>query len=249
LTYIDQVDVHETAPDLAESLDAREVSPDALVLLLRNRLTPSATILRIGRNRSWMRFREVRLAFVSCPRAPQVLARQLLPHLGWRDLAQIPINLAVSPVLRREAEKLLKVRLPELALGEKVALARRGSRGVIEMLCGEVDAIVLRAVAGNPRTTEADLARILVRSDAPGEFLGWLADQSSWGRRRELRLALVRHPRTPASSALRLARELSPHDLDRLRRDGFAPRLVRIAAERRLSTAGAGDRGSRIHVG
>ncbi len=193
-----------------------------------------------------MRSREMKLAFVSNPRAPQVLARQFLPHLGWRDLAELPVNARVSPVLRREAEKLLRTRLPELAVGEKVALARRGSRGIVEMLRDDSDALVLRAVAGNPRSTESDFARILERPDVPATFLAWLADQSSWSQRRAVRLALVRHPRTPPSSALHLIPALSRRDIESLERDFAAPRLVRVAAERLLGRAACGGSGGRF---
>ena len=234
---------------LEGALDNPDLSPEELTILLRNRGTTVLIVTRVGRNRSWMRSREIKIAFVSNPRAPQVLARQFLPHLYWRDLAALSASLRVSPVLRRDAEKLLKTRLPELSLGEKVALARRGSRGIVEMLRDETDALVLRAVAGNARATEADLARILARADAPTGFLGWLADQSSWGQRRVVRLALVRHPRTPPSSALRLTQALSQRDLDDLRRDMAAPRLVRVAAERHLTAAVAAHCGSRAHFG
>jgi hypothetical protein len=190
-----------------------------------------------------MRFREVRVAFVANPRAPQILARRILPHLGWRDLADATVNLRVSPILRRDAEKLLKLRLPELAVGEKVALARRGSRGIVALLCDEADSAVLRAVAGNPRATEADCGRILARADLPTDFLGWLSTASAWSQRRSVRLALVRHPRTPPPDALRLTRSLSRRDIEDLRRDVLAPRLVRLAAERHLAAQGAAPHG------
>lgn len=143
-----------------------------------------------------------------------MLARQSLSHLGWRDLAELSVNPSVSPVLRREAEKLLKTRLPELSLGERVALARRCGRGIVDLLRDETDASVLRAVAGNPRATEDDVSRILARSDIPTDFLGWLAETSSWGQRRAVQLALVRHPRTPPSAALRLSRGLARTDAE-----------------------------------
>ncbi len=247
MPYIEGVDPHPAAAGLPPSLDNADLGPDELVILLRNRETTAAIVTRIGRNRAWMRWREMKFAFVSNPRAPQVLARQFLPHLGWRDLAELSVNARVSPVLRREAEKLLGTRLPELAVGEKVALARRGSRGVLEMLRDDTDASVLRAVAGNPRATESDFARILTRSDVPATFLAWLADQSSWSQRRAVRLALIRHPRTPPPSALHLIPVLSRRDIDELRRDFAAPRLVRVAAERHL--AGAGFGGSRARFG
>jgi len=244
--YIESVDPQASVPGRPPSVDIGDPSRDELLSLLRNRETSAAAITLIGRNRAWMRSREMKLAFVSNPLAPQVLARQFLPHLGWRDLAELSINARVSPVLRREAEKLLRTRLPELAVGEKVALARRGSRGIVELLRDDADASVLRAVAGNPRATESDFARILTRSDVPATFLGWLADQSSWSRRRAVRLALVRHPRTPPPSALHLIPALSRRDIDELRRDFAAPRLVRVAAERLLAGAGASGSGARF---
>ena len=249
MPYIDGVYPREADPRITPSIDGEGLGPDELVILLRSRATSAAVVARIGRNRAWMRPREMKLAFVSNPRAPQVLARQFLPHLGWRDLAELPVNLRISPVLRREAEKLLKTRLPELSLGEKVALARRGSRGIVALLCDEGETMVLRAVAGNPRATEADCARILARSDLPADFLGWLATASSWGQRRSVRLALVRHPRTPPSAALRLTQALSRRDIEELRRDVAAPRLVRVAAERHLAAQGANFGGSRPRFG
>jgi hypothetical protein len=234
---------------LEGALENAGLGPDELVLLLRARATTAALLTRVGRNRGWMRSREVKVSLVSNPRVPQVLARQLLPHLYWRDLAELSANLRVAPVLRREAERLLKTRLPELSVGERVALARRGSRGLVDLLAGEAEPLVLRALAGNARATEADFERILQRSDVPSDFLGWLADQSSWSQRRAVRLALVRHPRTPPSSALRLTRALSRRDIDELRRDVTVPRLVRVAAERRLEAEGGSSAGSRTHFG
>ena len=249
MPYIEGVHPSEARPLIQPPFDGVDPSPEELVILLRSRATTAAIVARIGRNRSWMRSREVKLAFVANPRAPQVLARQFLPHLGWRDLAELTVNLGVAPVLRREAEKLLKTRLPELSRGEKVALARRGSRGIVELLREEPDALVLRAVAGNPRATEADFERILARAETPAEFLSWLAEMSSWGQRRAVRLALIRHPRTPGPAALRLTLGLSQRDIETLGRDVSAPRLVRVAAERHIAAMGASFRGPRSRVG
>jgi hypothetical protein len=175
------------------------------------------------------------VAFGAPARAPR--ARAPLPPTCLAPPASAA-NVRVSPLLRRDAEKLLKVRLPELALGEKISLGRRGSRGIVEMLCREREPQVLRAVASNPRASEADVLGILTRPDLQPEFLGWLAEQSSWGQRRALRLALVRHPRTPPAAALRSIQALGNADLDALQHDAIAPRLARVAAERRLKRVG-----------
>ena len=234
---------------LEGALDNAALGPDELLIVLRSPASTGDILGRIARNRAWMRPRESKLAFVAHPRAPSVMARRFFPHLYWRDLADLAVNLRVSPVLRREAERLLRTRLPELSLGEKVALARRGSRGIVEMLREEQDAQVLRAVAGNPRATEHDLTRILARPDVPPEFLGWLASQSSWGQRRGVRLALVRHPGTPFAAALRSIQALSPRDLDELQHDALAPRLARVAAQRHLAELRAPADGEGPRVG
>jgi hypothetical protein len=226
-----------------------ELGPGELAILLRSRAATDAIVARVGRNGAWMRARALKIAFVANPRAPQILARRFLPHLSWRDLVDVAANLRLSPVLRREAEKLLKTRLPELSVGERVALARRGSRGIVEILREEAEPLVLRALAGNPRATESDFEHILVRDEVPAGFLGWLADQSTWSRRRSVRLAIIRHSRTPLSSALRLIRALSRRDLDDLSRDALAPRLIRVAAERVLSAADGAVSASRPQFG
>jgi len=234
---------------LEGALDNPELGTEELALLLRNRATTVEIVTRIGGNRAWMRPREIKVALVGNPRAPQVLARRFLPHLFWHDLADLASNLRVSPVVRREAEKLIRTRLPELSVGERVTLARRGSRGIIEMFRDETEAPVLQALAGNPRATEADVSLLLARAELPTPFLSWLADRSSWSARRIVRLALVRHPKTPPPSALRLLPSLSPRDIDDLRHDPMAPRLVRVAAERHPSVIGSAAAGVARRIG
>jgi hypothetical protein len=240
----------EAGSDYLEgALENPELGLEELAILLRSRAATARILTRVGRNRSWTRPREIKLALLGNPQVPHVLARQFLPHISWRDLAELAANLRVAPVLRRDAEKLLRTRLPELSVGERVALARRAGRGLIESLSVDGDSLVLRALAGNARATEADVARIVTRSDLPSAFLRWLADQSSWSHRRVVRLALVRHARTPPSSALRLIPALSRRDIDDLRRDVTAPRLVRVAAERRLAARGSDGVATRPHFG
>jgi len=48
---------------------------------------------------------------------------------------------------------------------------------------------------------------------------------------------------------LRLTRSLSSRDIDELRHDVMAPRLVRVAAERHFAAEGAALRGSGPHFG
>ena len=225
-----------TAPPeyLQGALDNPELRPEHVPLILENRGATAEVIARIARTPGWMRSREAKRALVTHAKTPTILSRRFLPHLFWRELVDVAGNLRIPPVVRRDAEKLVRVRLPELTVGERVTLARVASRGLVAQLRDEEDPAVLKALAGNPRLTEGDVLRVLSRPGLTAEFLGWLADQSTWSQRSEPRRALVRHPRTPAASALRLVARLSRRQVEELARDEPAPRLVRVAAARRL---------------
>ena len=219
---------------LLGALDNPALGPEELALLLENRGATAEILARIGRTPGWMRSREAKRSLVAHPKTPTTLSRRFLPHLFWRELVDVAGNLRVPPVVRRDAERLVRLRLPELTVGERVTLSRVASRGLVALLRDEDDAAVLKALVGNPRVTEGDLLRVLSRPGLPADFLGWLADQSAWSQRAEPRRAIVRHPRTPAPSALRLVAKLSRHQLEELARDETAPRLVHVAAARRL---------------
>jgi hypothetical protein len=159
----------------------------------------------------------------------------MLNHLYWKDLRLVAENLRLNPVLRRSAEDLLTVRLAELSLGEMISLARSATRGLIEPLAGSGESKVLEALLGNPRLQERDAALIAGNEETPGETLDRISRHPTWGIRPEVRLALLRNPRTPVHAAMRLLRGMPRQDLRKLGRDMKIPRIVRVGAERHLA--------------
>ncbi len=228
------------APYLAGALENAELGPDEVLLLLRNRAAPAALLARIGGNGEWTRLHEVKCGLVRHFNTPPAIARGLARHLYSRDLAEIAEDVRVRPAVRRQAEESLKADVEEMALGEKVSLARRCSGALIGALRDSTEAAVLRALLGNGRFVEADAVRIASGAKTPGDVLRTLAEDPSWGVRRAVRLALLRNPRTPVPSALRLIRGMSRRDLVRLAEDREAPRIVRVGAERRLADGPGG---------
>ncbi len=227
-------------PYLRGALDNPSLGTEELSLLLRNRSLPPAALARIAREREWTRLREVKRGLVRHPNTPAVIARNLAPLLYDRELGEIAEDVRVRPSVRRRAEEILKLRIEEMALGERISLARRPSRALIAALVDGTDAGVLRALLGNPRLVEADAVRIASGAGTPPEVLRLLAEHAAWGNRRSVRMALLSNRRTPVPTALRLLRDASRLDLSRLAADGDAPRIVRIGAERLLGGAAGG---------
>lgn len=208
-----------------------------LWLLLRDRQATPERLRIIASDPRWKRSYGIKRALALHPRTPLVIARDLVSQLYWRDLVEVGSQVQIHPRLRRQAEQALSVRVQELTLGERIALARRASRGVLACMVQSRDGAVLKGLLANSRTTELDALRIASGRQSPPEILAHLAAHPRWGLRRAIRLALVDNPRTPLPVALRLLSLLPRPDLRRMAGAPNMHKLVRIAAERRLGSA------------
>jgi hypothetical protein len=234
-------------PFLEGAMQNPELSHEEMAILLRNRNATGSLLGRIGRDRSWTRYYEVKKGLVLHPRTPFHVSRSLVGHLYWRDLAETAEQMVLNPALRRKAEEVLKVRVDEMSLGEQIALARRASRGLVASLKESAEDRVLRALLDNARLVERDAVEIASGEHSPPDTLERLAEHPTWGERYSVRLALIRNAATPVRVALRLAGKLPSQDLRRLSGDPEVPKIVRVGVERKLQSLEheTGDRTSR----
>ena len=144
----------------------------------------------------------------------------------WR----FALDLRVRPTVRRAAELRLIERLSGMSVGERVAIARRGSARVVQGLRGDPNPRVIHALLENPRLTEAILLPMLHDEKTPTSTLAVLADATRWVARYPVRLAICRNPRTPTSSALKLLPLLKKGDLRAVAADPRLPGAVRQRA-------------------
>jgi len=211
-----------------------EKTDNEMVLLLRNRQVTPQMLLAIGRDRQWTRNHEVKKLLVLHPRVPLVIARDLLPYLFWKQLAEVTNSHLVNPVVRRMAEDSLKNKIDEMSLGEKMALARQATPRLIGALSTCREDRLLRALLGNGKMRELAAAGIAADDEMPGELLAFIANHHRWGTLRSVRLALLANPRTPIPDALQLLGRLAVRDLQRLARDDNVPRIISMGADRKL---------------
>ncbi len=189
-------------PFLEGALANQALTPGHLHLILRNPAITSSLLDRISRSPFWMKFSKLRAAIVLHPRTPRLVSMKLIPGLGWHDLARVAAQPALPPPVRRAAEFLLGVRVRELTLGERVALARIASHGVIRVLLRDESPRVLEVLLKNPRIVEEDA------------------------------VAILRNPRTPIPAALHLVHRLGFGALRGLAQRPGVPPLISVAAGR-----------------
>jgi hypothetical protein len=205
-----------------------------LLALLGNPAVTPTLIERIGRSPIWMKSERLRVAIVLHARTSRRLAMNLLPTLRWGELLRASAAPQVAMSVRSSAGAILALRLPELAPGEKVTLARTAPATLVPLLLRETDPMVGRALLENPRTRVDDALAMVGRDDIHPEVLKAAAECPRFAGSDALTRAIAAHPRTPAAVAMKIVGTLDAASLGRLAENDTLPALVRIAVARRL---------------
>ena len=209
--------------------------------LLRRRDLPLETLQEILADRAARKFHVVRRALAAHPRTPRGDALALVATLFWRDLAWLSADVAVHPAIRRAADLDLVRRIPDMAVAERVDLARNVGRGALIYLRLDPDPRVLASVLENRFLIEADViqAASLDHEDrAPCLVL--IAEHPRWGLRTAVRSTILRNPGIPVPLALSLLTRATLEDLRGVRDSPRSTSFLRACAERVLAERTAG---------
>jgi hypothetical protein len=202
-----QAPADDSAAANLESAAAPLTEDLALALLKRKDLT-AESIDEIAKNAVSLNSRKVRLGVIAHAHTPRRVTLKLLRQLHTFDLMQAALMPHLSGDLKRVADELLVSRLASITIGERISLARRASETIAMALLLDKETRVLHAALENSRLTEAGVVKALARSAAPAHFVQAVCRHSKWSLRREVRMALLRNPRTPLAAALEFARTL-----------------------------------------
>jgi len=198
-----------------------------LCLLLARKDLPAELLEEIGSRKPLLKAYAVKRALLFHPRAPRLICLRLLRDLYLMDLVQFTLSPAVSPELKRHAEEQILARLPQLPLGQKITLARRGPARVAGALLAEGHSQVLPVALDNPYLTEAQVLKVLAREKVSLPVVQALAAHRKWSHAYNVRLALVRSPSAPLATVLAFLPELTVNDLRELAAPGIVPATLR----------------------
>ena len=202
---------------------------------LRRADLAAADIERMLQDPEARRFHAVRLALARHRNTPRMQAVSLVETLFWRDLAHLSADVRAHPEVRRSAEAHLRRRLPELAVAERVDLARSAGRGALVMLRQDPDPRVVAAFLENRFATEADVVQVAALSRALPGSLAAIAGHPRWSLRRAVRDALLANPGLPEDSAEEILDRLTDRELDVLLSEPTGPEGIRKLAQRVLA--------------
>lgn len=218
---------HPSAEVLLSLLENPALDETSLGLLLSRKDLPAEVIESVAGTKSFLKSYAVKKALVFHPRAPRLVGLRLLRDLYLMDLVQYSLSTAVSAELKRHAEEYVIARLPQLPLGQRIALARRGPARIVGALMALGHAQVLEIALENPRLTESQVLKVLSREKLPQAVVLTIANHRKWSQFYNVRLALVRNDSTPLSTVLAFLPELTVVDLRELAAPGVVPENLR----------------------
>lgn len=165
------------------------------VMLKRRGLGEIPTV--IYNNKRLIESHSVKMALVRNPETPSNIVLALIPLLHLFELVKICQVPGVGADVNLAVERNIIMRIPTQPLGNKLTLARRGTAGVAESLLRDGISNVVEACLDNPHLKEGSLYQFLNSAKATAENLGLVARSSRWNGRPNIRLAILKNPRTP----------------------------------------------------
>jgi len=169
-----------------------------LLAMLKQRGLPQAVFTSIYANKRLVEGNTAKIALLVNPDIPAHIASVLLPLLPVFELLKICLMPGVTPDQRVLAERVIIQRNPTQPLGNKMTLARRGTSAIVESLLREGLPPLVEACLDNPHLKEGAVHQFITAYTSTAETISMVARSGRWKGRPNIRLAILKNPRTPA---------------------------------------------------
>jgi hypothetical protein len=170
------------------------------VCLLLERLDLPAPLLEaIGSNPQWLRSEAIRVRLARHPQTPQRISVALVRQIFLFDLVALSMLPSAPVEIRRLAQETILFKIPQLPLGQKLTLARRGPARVAAALILEGHPRASADALKNPYLTESQILRVLASPTVPERVVSAIAQDPKWSNQKNIRLALVRVAHAPST--------------------------------------------------
>ena len=206
-----------------------------LCFLLERKDLSGLLLEEISKRKAWRASYRVRLGLAAHPHTPRLIAMRLLRELHLMDLVRISLLPTSSMELRRLADERVLTQLPQLPLGQKLTLARRGSARIAAGLVAHGPEQVARVALDNSFLTESQLLKALAKESLPERIVAAVATHAKWSKLVNIRVALLRHRQASPSEAAALAADLPRREIEDLLETSRLPEFVRAALREELA--------------
>lgn len=227
--------IHSHSPDeLKRAASDPALSEDLALALLERRDLPPEALEALSNNEPALKSRRVLVGVVAHHKTPRHVSLPVIRHLYTFELMQLALSATVLTDIKKSAEETLVSRLEKITLGERTTLARRASGRVAAALLLDSEPRVVEVAVTNPFLTEVLMVKALMSEKATAALIELACKDGKWSLRREVRIALLRNPLTPAGPAAEFARSLPTGVLHELLQESRLPDPARACLQREL---------------
>jgi hypothetical protein len=233
--------IHESDEETLLALLENPQIEEPHISQMLERLDLSANVLTaIAEKGKWTASEGVRLRLARHPRTPRRFAMALLRQLYLYDLVRLSLLPSTPAEIRRVAEELMITRVPQIPIGQKLTLARRGPARVVAALLAEGHPQAIKLALANAFLTESQILKVLSTPGVPERAVAAIAQHPCWAVQYNVRVALLRNQHTPIPVILASLPNLTLRDLkDLATLEGLSPHVRRYIQKELSRRSGA----------
>jgi hypothetical protein len=127
----------------------------------------------------------------------------------------LPHQIDEDEVSAEESERIeiKAIQIKNMSVKDKMLLASKADKAERAVLLRDLNASVARLLIRNPRISESEIAQMAKDFAAPADVLEMVAKNRKWIQNPDIRLAIVKNPRTPTPLAVAQLNYLQVKDL------------------------------------
>jgi hypothetical protein len=235
---------------LEKILEHPALSPEVVMALLRHPETPGASIARLA-ERATGPLLDVLLGSLDRFGHWVEALEALLRNPAVPQTKHPTIKSQIETAKKRYAEgskKSLLLRIKDLPVGQKLALAKKGNKDVRLILIKDSNEMVALETVSSSRITDGEILAIAMMRDVSEKVLRYIANNRKYRQNKQIIMALLNNPHTPAGVSLSLGiNALSDRELGDLAKNRNIPGVISRAAQAILDRRTSGAAGGGGH--
>jgi hypothetical protein len=207
---------HKSPEVIAALINNKNLTEDLAAVIAGRKNIDSGILESLSHHVRWKDSYKVRLALCKNPKTPQKITFSLIKFLKVFDLADLTRNKVLSVNARVRIEGEISEKIPAMALGIKIALAKRASSNVLMKLIEEGLREVVAVCLDSPYMTEGDIYKIISTKNISLHILRMIAEHPKWSARYHIRWALITNKHAPLVCVVKFLKDMKTTDLKEL---------------------------------
>jgi hypothetical protein len=168
------------------------------------------------------------------PPEPAETAAALMLEFGQELAHEVDADAATPPAETPEAaQKKVNItqRIMKMSVSEKIKLATLGNKEARTLLLRDSNKLVCMAAATSPRITDGEIISLANSRTANADVLRYIYTNREFLRTYAIKISLVKNPKVPLPTALKMLLTLQEKDIKELARDRNVPQTIQAQAK------------------